>query len=102
MGAMTLASIRPGRAGRRWAVLLGTLLLCLALLLSVSAMAQAAEGDTDIPTAAGQEAPALDYHLNWGTFALTFGLVILFYIFIFWRSEKEFKKIIDVHFGPRE
>lgn len=106
MGGMTLASIRPGRTGRRAAVLLGMLLLCLALVFSVSAVAYAveltAEGDTVIPTAAGQEAPVLDYELNAGTAALCLGLVIAFYVFIFWRSEKEFKKIIEVHFGPRE
>jgi len=106
MGGMTLASIRPGRTGRRAAVLLGMLLLCLALLFSVSAVAHAvemtADGDTDIPTAAGKEAPALDYELHLGTAALCLGLVIVFYVFMFWRSEKEFKKVIDVHFGPKE
>jgi hypothetical protein len=102
MAALARRRAGLGRVGRRYVVLAGTVMLSLLLSLCLSAAAFAAEGQTDIPTSAGKEAPVLDYHLDPLTFIISMGLVVVFYVIIFWRSEKEFKKIIDVHFGPKE
>ena len=102
MGALTLANIRPGRGARRWVAVMAVVVLCLTFLLAFAAVALAAQGDTQIPTAAGKEAPVLDYTFSFVTFGITFGLVILYYIYIFKASEKEFKKVVDAHFGPKQ
>ena len=48
------------------------------------------------------EAPQLDYTFVWWTFILTFGLLGLYYFVILRISDKEFKKIVNAHFGPKQ
>jgi hypothetical protein len=102
MGTFTLANIRPGRGARRWVAVVAVVVLSLTLVLAFAAVALAASGDTQIPTAAGKTPPELDYTFSWLTFGGTFALVIVYYIFIFRVSETEFKKVVDAHFGPKE
>jgi hypothetical protein len=56
---------------------------------------------TEIQTSKGMEAPELDYTFVWWTFILTFGLLFIYYVVVLRISDKEFKKIVDAHFGPR-
>jgi hypothetical protein len=82
--------------------------LAVALLLGVAGAALAeedaavfTEGNPNIQTAEGLEAPELDYKFVWWSFILTFGLLIVYYVVILRISNTEFKKIIDAHFGPK-
>jgi len=108
MSLLTLASSRRRRGTRRAVVLLTLVVLAVALLLGVAgaAMAEEAtavftEGNPNVQTAEGLEAPELDYTFVWWSFVLTFGLLIVYYIVILRISNTEFKKIIDAHFGPK-
>jgi hypothetical protein len=89
-------------------VLLTFVALAAVLLLGVAGVALAeddtavfTEGNPNVQTAEGLEAPELDYKFVWWTFILTFGLLVVYYVVILRVSEKEFKKIIDAHFGPK-
>ena len=111
MGRLTLTGPRSGRRLHRLAALLAIALLCLAVV-TVFAGPAFAEGDdagtvitsggANIQTAEGLEAPELDYSFVWWTFILTFGLLLAYYVVILRISEKEFKKIVNAHFGPKQ
>ncbi len=96
------------RRSRRVVALLTLLLFAVALLLGVAGAAMAAddtavftEGNPNVQTAEGLEAPSLDYTFVWWSFILTFGLLVVYYVVILRISNTEFKKIIDAHFGPK-
>jgi len=110
MGRLALSGLRPGHKMRRGITLLTLSLVCLTVVMVFAGAAFAAEGEggviitsngTEIQTSEGIEAPALDYTFVWWTFILTFGLLFLYYIVVLRISNKEFKKIIDAHFGPK-
>ncbi len=108
MSLRSLTRTGRGRRSRRAAVLLTFVVLAAVLFLSVAGGALAAddtavftEGNPNVQTAEGLEAPELDYNFVWWTFILTFGLLIVYYLVILRISETEFKKIVDAHFGPK-
>jgi H+/Cl- antiporter ClcA len=108
MNLRSLTRTVRGRRSRRAVVILTLVVLATVLLLSVAGAALAAddtavftEGNPNVQTAEGLEAPQLDYKFVWWTFILTFGLLILYYVVILRISNTEFKKIIDAHFGPK-
>jgi len=108
MKHFSLSGLRPAIRTRRLIALLAIALLCLTIA-AVFAGAALAEGGTItssngtvITTSEGMEAPSLDYTFVWWSFALTFGLLALYYIVVLRISETEFKKIIDAHFGPKQ
>jgi len=107
MNRISPIGLRHSRGPRRLVALLAIALLCLTVA-TVFAGAALAEGGTittsngtEITTSAGLEAPQLDYTFVWWSFILTFGLLFLYYITVLRISEREFKKIIDAHFGPK-
>jgi hypothetical protein len=109
MRRLTLTRLGPGHKVRRALALLTLVALCVMLVLTCAGASLAAdEGRTiDTPggaitTSEGMEAPQLDYHFVWWSFILTFGLLIVYYVWILRISDKEFKKIIDAHFGPKQ
>jgi hypothetical protein len=110
MGRLALTGLRPGRRMRRVITLLTLALLCLTVVTVFAGTALAAEAEggviitsngTEIQTSKGMEAPELDYTFVWWTFILTFGLLFIYYVVVLRISDKEFKKIVDAHFGPR-
>jgi hypothetical protein len=110
MGRLALSGLRPNRRTRRIITLLTLALVCLIVVMVFAGTAIAAEGEggviitsngTEIQTSEGMEAPELDYTFVWWTFLLTFGLLFLYYVVVLRISNKEFKKIIDAHFGPK-
>jgi len=108
MKRCSLTGLRPAIGTRRLIALLAIALLCLAIA-AVFAGAALAEGGTittangtQITTSEGMEAPSLDYTWVWWSFFLTFGLLAIYYIVVLRISDKEFKKIIDAHFGPKQ
>jgi hypothetical protein len=86
-------------------MLLVLVVLSAMLLMSIAGAALAADDNTtsnpNIQTSAGLEAPSLDYTFVWWSFILTFGLLIVYYLVILRISDKEFKKIVEAHFGPK-
>jgi hypothetical protein len=105
-----LSLTRPARAARsrRTVALLTLVVLAVALLLGTAGAALAeedtavfTEGNPNVQTSEGLEAPSLDYTFVWWSFILTFGLLVLYYVVILRISNTEFKKIIDAHFGPK-
>jgi hypothetical protein len=108
MSLSSFARTARDRRSRRAVVLLTLIVLAVALLLGVAGVAMAeedtavfTEGNPNVQTAEGLEAPSLDYTFVWWSFILTFGLLIVYYIVILRISNTEFKKIIDAHFGPK-
>ena len=108
MSRIALAGLRPAIRTRRLIALLAIALLCLTIA-AIFAGAALAEGGTIttangtvITTSEGMEAPSLDYTWVWWSFILTFGLLAIYYIVVLRISDKEFKKIIDAHFGPKQ
>ena len=94
--------LSPGPLVRRglWALAgLASALLCAASLLvfAVPAFAQESASPTPEPVA-----PDLAIEWSWPTAILTFGLVAVFYILVFWLSEKEFKGVVAERFGPKK
>lgn len=73
--------------------------LCLASTLVLATPAFAQESATPTPEPV---APDLAIEWSWPTAILTFGLVAVFYILVFWLSEKEFKGVIAERFGPKK
>jgi hypothetical protein len=103
----TLTTVRVatkgrGRRGRRVAAAVVIVLLCLIVVLSFAGVALAQDDrELNPPPPGSPEAPELDYEFSWWSAVLTFGLVIVFYIFMFAMSEKEFKGVILERFGPK-
>jgi NADH:ubiquinone oxidoreductase subunit 4 (subunit M) len=92
-------SVRRG-AGRLRFFLLTT----LGSLLMLAIVVAPALGAEKVPTweISKEKAPALDYTLSAGTAVLTFGLLIGFFVMLFWLSEREFKGVINERFGPKK
>jgi hypothetical protein len=107
MTLISSARPRPGRRARRLVALVALALLCLtiALLFAGSALAEGGtittSNGTVITTSEGMETPEVDYTFVWWSFLLTFGLLALYYFAVLRISNTEFKKIVDVHFGPK-
>ena len=109
MSRATFPSKSSRRKTRRLVALLAVALLCLTMVAVFAGAALAAEGETittpggaEITTSKGMEAPELDYTFVWWTFILTFGLLAVYYFVVLRISDKEFKKIVDAHFGPKQ
>jgi hypothetical protein len=110
MRRLTLTRLGPGHKARRALALLTLVALCVTLVLTCAGASLAADegrtidtpGGATITTSQGMEAPQLDYKFVWWSFILTFGLLIVYYVWILRISDKEFKKIIDAHFGPKQ
>ena len=101
MSGVTLSGLRPSRKTRRLVALLALVLLCL-VITTVFAGAALAGEKTTVVTSQGMEAPKLDYKFVWWSFALTFGLLAIYYVAVLRISNTEFKKIVDAHFGPNQ
>ena len=99
MNRITLARLRPSPKTRRLVLLLALALLCLTIAMVFAGAAVA--GQPDVKTSAGMQAPTLDYKFVWWSFIITFGLLAAYYVVVLRISDKEFKKIIDAHFGPK-
>ncbi len=107
MNGMTLQGLLPSRKTRRLIAVVAIVVLCLAVGMVLAGAAFAADaGNTttnpNVKTSAGLEAPKLDYTFVWWTFILTFGLLAFYYFMVLRISDKEFKKIVDAHFGPKK
>jgi TRAP-type C4-dicarboxylate transport system permease small subunit len=109
MSRMTISRLRLGRKTRRTLALLVIVVLCLTVVMVFAGAALATGGTTitlsnghQIQTSEGMKAPSLNYKFVWWSFILTFGLLLVYYILILRLSDREFKKIIDAHFGPKK
>ena len=90
---------RARRALRRGMALTLTVAGGLVLLFVVAAPAFAEDKYPQaLPTGKAEE---LSYSLSLPTAALSFGLLIVFYIMLFVMSEKEFKGVVNERFGPK-
>jgi hypothetical protein len=86
---------------RRALALLVITLVCLTVALSFAGVALARDEPLQPAPPGSPDAPHLDYEFAWWSAALTFGLVIVFYVLMFAMSEKEFKGVILERFGPK-
>jgi hypothetical protein len=100
MNRITLARLCPGPETRRVIVILAIAVLCLTVAMVFAGAAFA--GQPDVKTSAGMKAPSLDYKFVWWSFIITFGLLAVYYVVVLRISDKEFKKIVDAHFGPKQ
>ena len=51
-------------------------------------------------TAAPIIAVRFDYVINWGTLALSFAVIVAYFVVVIKISDKEYKQVIAEHFGP--
>jgi hypothetical protein len=107
MNGMTLARLLPSQRARRLIAVVAIVVLCLAVAMVLAGAAFAADAgnataNANVKTSAGLNAPKLDYKFVWWTFLLTFGLLAFYYFMVLRISDKEFKKIVDAHFGPKK
>jgi uncharacterized membrane protein len=92
MGKRTLIRLRKALRNRRLLYALSTVALSVTFVLGMAGTALAAE----------EETPKLDYEFRWWSFLICVVLVIGFYILLYAVSFKEFKQVINDHFGPKK
>jgi hypothetical protein len=91
MGRRSLIRLRRALRSRRLLAMLAGAALSLTLMFGAASVALAQD----------EAAPKLDYEFKWWTFLIAVVLVVGFYILMYAVSFREFKQVINDHFGPK-